>query len=43
VTCCWAYRLVRALHTPLGIQPQSAMLAYLNPSLVGQTGDAELE
>jgi hypothetical protein len=35
--------MVRALHTPLGIQPQGAMLVDLDLNLVGQTGDAELE
>jgi hypothetical protein len=35
--------MVRALHTPLGIQPQAAMLADLDLGQVGQAGDTELE
>ncbi len=35
--------LVRVLHAPLGIQPQGAMLADLDLSLVGQAGDAAVE
>jgi predicted permease len=41
--------MVRALHTPLGFQPQGAMLAYIdlsqNPSMsqAGQQGDVALE
>jgi predicted permease len=35
--------LVRALHAPLGFQPQGAMLADLDLSQVGQAGDVALE
>jgi len=35
--------LVRALHAPLGIQPQGAMLADLDLSQVEQAGDVALE
>ena len=35
--------MVRALHVPLGIQPQGAMLADLDLSQVGQAGDVALE
>jgi predicted permease len=35
--------LVRALHAPLGFQPQGAMLADLDLSQVGQAGDVVLE
>ena len=32
--------MVRALHAPLGFQPQGAMLADMDLSQVGQAGDA---
>ncbi len=35
--------MVRALHAPLGIQPQGAMLAEMDLSQAGQTGDATLQ
>jgi predicted permease len=35
--------MVRALHTPLGFQPQGAMLAEMNLNHVGQAGDLALE
>jgi hypothetical protein len=35
--------MVRALHAPLGIQPQGAMLVYLDLSQVGQAGDVAVE
>ena len=35
--------MVRALHAPLGFQPQGAMLAEMDLSQVGQTGDVALE
>ena len=35
--------MVRALHAPLGFQPQGAMLADLDLSQVGQAGDVALE
>ncbi len=35
--------MVRAIHAPLGIQPQGAMLADLDLSQAGQEGDAALE
>ena len=35
--------MVRALHAPLGFQPQGAMLADLDLSRVGQAGDVALE
>jgi predicted permease len=35
--------MVRALHVPLGIQPQGAMLVYLDLSQVGQAGDVAVE
>jgi len=35
--------MVRALHAPLGFQPQGAMLADLDLSQVGQVGDVALE
>ena len=35
--------MVRALHAPLGFQPQGAMLADMDLSQVGQAGDVALE
>jgi predicted permease len=35
--------MVRALHTPLGFQPQGAMLVYLDLSQVGRAGDVAVE
>ncbi len=35
--------MVRALHVPLGFQPQGAMLVEMDLSQVGQAGDAALE
>jgi predicted permease len=35
--------MLRALHTPLGFQPQGAMLADLDLSQSGQAGDAAIE
>jgi predicted permease len=35
--------MVRALHTPLGFQPQGALLAYIDLSQVEQAGDVVLE
>jgi predicted permease len=35
--------MVRALHVPLGFQPQGAMLADIDLSQVGETGDGALE